>query len=123
MRDKGLGWGEKKRVNKENNNYKNHILILSNERVKVAGFTSGSSLRIRGKCLFRPVTVPGFKAQDGTGKNKGALSHHLPAALKIALSEPQRRTHMDQGVKCGARDPLHCSLKSFVAGSQSKQAK
>lgn len=35
MKDKGMGW-ENKKINKENNN---HSLIPSNKRVKTAGFT------------------------------------------------------------------------------------
>lgn len=46
-------------------------------------------------------------------KNEGALSHHFSEALRTSLSESHNRPHKDQGIECGMRDPLHCSLKSL----------
>lgn len=46
-------------------------------------------------------------------KNEGALSHRFSEALRTSLSESHNRPHKDQGVECGVRDPLHCSLKSL----------
>lgn len=107
MKDKDIGCGREKKIGTATIKTMFSFFIMKQSRLQVWSKANHSGPEKASVQTHNNPWVWGQRCfkQD----NQGAISYCLSEALGPPLSKP----HTDQGVACGMRDTLQCSLKSL----------